>query len=212
MNLRWKIAQTMEQWWWHWYFSTKTPPKYLAWKKKYWEKFLETAQFQPQPGDPVLEIGSGPAGVFMLLPGNPVTAIEPLLRTYERMPSFFNPAWYPYTRFLDLPFEKYEENQRFPCIFCLNVINHVADIELCCKKLKRHLAPGGRLFLTVDAHNHRGLKKVFQWLPGDILHPHQFSLQEYEALLEKHDLPLRRVQWLKSDFIFNYYLIVAGGK
>jgi 2-polyprenyl-6-hydroxyphenyl methylase/3-demethylubiquinone-9 3-methyltransferase len=67
--------------------------------------------------------------------------------------------------------------------------------------------PGGDLLLTVDAHNYFLLKKIFQLIPGDILHPHQYSLPDYAQMLQKHRCTIHKTQRLKKGHLFDYWAI-----
>ena len=91
------------------------------------------------------------------------------------------------------------------------MINHVADLDVCVKKLKAVIRPGGRLVLTVDAHNDLFFKKLFRLVPGDILHPHQYDLAEYTAKVEQQGFKMIHQKSLDRNFFFTYYLLVATG-
>jgi 2-polyprenyl-6-hydroxyphenyl methylase/3-demethylubiquinone-9 3-methyltransferase len=53
------------------------------------------------------------------------------------------------------------------------------------------------------------LKKIFQLLPGDLLHPVQLDIDEYnQKLLERNAVLLKCIEYKKGN-IFNYYISVA---
>ena len=53
------------------------------------------------------------------------------------------------------------------------------------------------------------LKKIFQWLPGDMLHPVQLSIQEYEQMLLDTGFQLEKSILFKNAGIFDYYILIA---
>ncbi|MCB9291148.1 MAG: class I SAM-dependent methyltransferase [Lewinellaceae bacterium] len=210
MNIRWKIAQAAEIRWWRSYLRKKKPEDYLEQKAAYWKRVLKAARFEPAPGACVLDAGCGPAGIFIILEEQEVHAVDPLLESYRDSLPHFDPARYPNVQFFAEPLEAFNPPALYDVIFCLNAINHVADLPASLGVLASNLKPGGQLLLSVDAHNHGFLKRVFQWLPGDVLHPQQYSLEEYRAMLEGRGLKVQREVQLKEGFIFDYYLMVAA--
>jgi 2-polyprenyl-6-hydroxyphenyl methylase/3-demethylubiquinone-9 3-methyltransferase len=67
----------------------------------------------------------------------------------------------------------------------------------------------GRLVVSIDAHNYGFFKHLFRTLPGDILHPHQYDLAEYEAMLTRRGCHIARTVLMKKEFFFNYYVLVT---
>ncbi len=187
----------------------KSQAGYLAWKRQYWQGFLKKAQLEIGKTERLLEVGCGAAGVFLMFPENPVTAVEPLFEKYRRFFSHLQNGSFPNTTFYPVAFEKYHRDEPFDHIFCLNVINHVADLPVCMGKLARLTIPGGNLAMTVDAHNFLFFKRLFRLVPADILHPHQFDLNEYLEKLQGAGFQTERVELLRKGFIFNYYLLIA---
>lgn len=208
MNFRWKVAQAAEIRWWQNYLKGKSETEYLTWKQKYWKNFLEQIQVQPNEGEHVLDMGCGPAGVFIGLPSQKVVAVDPLLSQYAEKIPHFDAAKYPWTSFHSQPFETFESSEKFDTIFCLNAVNHVSDLALCFDKLVELTKPKGTLVVSIDAHNHSFFKHLFRLLPGDILHPHQFDLAEYEKMLTDRNCEILRSELIKSEFFFDYYALV----
>ena len=209
MNLRWKIAQFFEAWWWRNYLRGKTESEYLDWKRCYWKRFLDETGTWPGPEDRVLDAGCGPAGVFLMFPKNEVTAVDPLLEKYRKHLSYLQNGAFPNVHFIEMPLEKFDSEAAFDQIFCLNAINHVSDLDVCLQNLRQAMSDSGRLVLTVDAHNYLFFKKLFSLVPGDILHPHQLDLAGYTEKLKKSGFKICRTKLLKRDFLFSYHLIVA---
>jgi len=209
MNIRWRVAQAAEIRWWRMYLRKKKPEEYLEQKAAYWRRVLQAAQFEPSPGACVLDAGCGPAGIFLVLKEQQVHAVDPLLDAYQANLPHFDPSHYPNVRFFAQPLEAFSPPELYDVIFCLNAINHVAGLEQSLDVLAGALQPGGRLLLSVDVHRYPFLKKVFQWIPGDVLHPHQYGLEEYQGMLEARGLSIERTLRLKEGVVFDYFLMVA---
>jgi len=209
-SLRWRVAQQLEVKWWQNYLKGKQPETYLPWKKAYWTTLLEelSPSLSLSQGMQVMDAGCGPAGIFMALEEQQVTAVDPLLEAYRTLPHF-QPEQYPHVQFKTGSIENIQEENQYDVIFCLNAINHVADIHLAYDRLVKAIKPGGFLVVSIDAHNHAFLKHIFRLLPGDALHPHQFDLSEYAAFLTDSGLEIRQTLLKTPGSIFDYYVQVA---
>ncbi|MCB0507345.1 MAG: methyltransferase domain-containing protein [Bacteroidetes bacterium] len=209
-KLKWKLAQTLEYKWWQNYLKNKDVSTYLDWKLNYWKDFLVdiSSIIETPSNKTILDAGCGPAGIFMALDGNKVTAIDPLLDKYATL-EHYQQEKYPYTTFIQSSIEAYKEQEKFDIIYCLNAINHVNEIELCYDNLIAALKPNGYLIISTDAHRHQFLKKIFQLIPGDVLHPIQFDIDEYNHFLTKRGLTILSTQLKNTTTIFNYYITVA---
>lgn len=205
MKIRWKIAQQFEIWWWRQYLRGKTDQEYLSWKKNYWKKLLDEKAAWPRPGDKVLDAGCGPAGVFTVLGQFETMALDPLLDAYSQALGFPKPADFPSVRFIASLLEDFQSPASFDRIYCLNAINHVADMGRCLQNLHRATSENGRLYLTVDAHNHSFFLKLFRSIPGDILHPQQHDLMSYARCLAENGWDICETFCLKKEFFFSYY-------
>lgn len=155
-----------------------------------------------------LDAGCGPAGIFMNLDHCQTDAVDPLLNEYEQRLKHFDKADYPNVNFHALPLEQFSQPNAYNWIFCMNAINHVADIKLCVANLEQSLKPEGYLVLTVDSHKYNGLKMLFRAIPGDALHPHQFTLGDYLRLTVRHDLVHLGTVLIRSGNIFNHHLLI----
>lgn len=209
MQLRWQLAQFFEMHWWRRYLSGKDKNTYLNWKKAYWQAFIQRSGFHLPPDAKVLDAGCGPAGIFTILSSHQVDAVDPLLDRYEQQLPHFKRTDYPGIRFFSLPLEQFFPPEPYDVVFCLNAINHVADLPTCFDRLLACTSPGGVLLLSVDAHRHGWLRRVFGWIPGDILHPHQYDLAEYQAMLSERGFQIEETLLMKQEWIFSYYLIQA---
>ncbi len=209
-TIKWRIAQSLELKWWKKYLSDKNINEYLVWKAGYWDEMLFSIEKYielPEHHD-ILDAGCGPAGIFIALKRNSVVAVDPLLDEYVAN-GLLDTSHFPWTTFVTNSLENIEYTDKFDYIFCLNAINHVNDLEKCYDNLVRALKPGGTLIISTDAHRHGWLKKIFQWLPGDMLHPVQLDIREYNEHLTKRGLSITQTILYKKEPIFDYYITLA---
>jgi 2-polyprenyl-6-hydroxyphenyl methylase/3-demethylubiquinone-9 3-methyltransferase len=206
---KWRLAQKLEYKWWQRYLKQKDIDEYHVRKRGYWQKFLAVlSDYIPIPaGARVLDAGCGPAGIFMALENNQVDAIDPLLEKYQHL-AHFQPEKFRWTSYRAMMLESLDETEKYDFIFCLNVINHVNDIALCCDKLLRALKPDGYLVISTDAHRFRLLKKLFQLIPGDMLHPVQMSIAEFETVYTRGNAFVQNRILYKKGGIFDYYITI----
>ena len=212
MTFRWKIAQAAEIRWWQRYLKNKPTADYAVWKTDYWQKLLAEiglSDLNTEGGQKsILDAGCGPAGIFMIFKNQKVDALDPLLDEYEAILPHFKKSFYPNVQFYSKPLENFDKKDAYDAVFCLNAINHVADLARCFDILVAAAKKGGQLIVSIDAHNFLLLKHIFQALPGDILHPHQYDLAEYQAMLTERGCTIDKTILKKYEFIFNYYVLV----
>jgi 2-polyprenyl-3-methyl-5-hydroxy-6-metoxy-1,4-benzoquinol methylase len=216
MTLRWKIAQAFEIRWWQRYLKNKPTTDYRAWKSSYWLTMLKNINLSDILKDPkhrILDAGCGPAGIFMLFKNHEIVdALDPLLGEYETKLSHFKQSNYPNVHFYVQTLESFKKQGVYDTLFCLNAINHVADLNKCFDILVNATKSGGNLVISIDAHNYEVLKNIFQLIPGDILHPHQYNLKEYSEMLTNRGCIIENSLLYKKDFIFNYFILIAKKK
>ena len=220
-SLRWKIAQRTELKWWQHYLKNKDKATYLSWKHQYWNKLLKQldallmalgkAPFTNKVSLNILDAGCGPAGVYMALHKHRVDAFDPLLACYSRSLPHFNTTDYPWVAFETQSLEDFSADKTYDVVFCMNALNHVRDINKSTKRLQQAMKPGGLLIATLDTHNYSLFKYLFRALPGDVLHPHQHSLNEYEYLFKQHGIGIIAKHLIKRGFLFNHWLVVGQG-
>lgn len=213
-SLRWRLAQYLERRWWQRYLRGKSPAVYLKDKKAYWAKTLDQLDWEPEPGRRVLDAGCGPAGVFVYLHDiEEVTALDPLLGSYEEDLSIFSRAEYPGVTFLEQALEQdLAEEASFSAIYCFNAINHVADWDRALDALTAHAHAGTRMILTSDVHRHQLLLPIFRALPGDALHPQQHGPDAYRKALSGRGWCIEWEEVLRREAIFDYTAWVATYK
>jgi len=207
MQWRWKIAQAAEIRWWQGYLRRKDPTAYLIWKKNYWEQLLNSLEQRPAPGATVLDVGCGPAGIYLALTAQNIHAVDPLLAQYEEKLPVFRPEHFPHCQFFAQPFESFNQETCYEWVFCMNAINHVADFEGSLNKLFAYLQPNGRLVLSIDVHKYQWVKQVLRRLPTDILHPHQHSLEDYRRLIQQQGGLIQQAICYQPGRIFDYFLL-----
>lgn len=208
-NIRWSLAQALEIKWWKRYLTDKNPDSYLIWKKDYWLQLIqELKAIHLEPGSVVLDAGCGPAGIFIALDDAQVSAIDPLLDKYKDLPHF-QPNKFPHVQFKTQTIESLDAQQKFDAVFCLNAINHVADIDVAYDRLCDAVKDDGWLIVSIDAHKSQLLKRIFKVLPGDVLHPHQYDLKDYEGFLTERGFKIEQTLLKTPGRIFDYYVQVA---
>ncbi|TAF50617.1 MAG: methyltransferase domain-containing protein [Sphingobacteriia bacterium] len=205
---KWRLAQFFEILWWKRFLKDKSIEEYRTYKLLYWEDFLRKSQLDILPGMQVLDAGCGPAGIFMALKDVSITAFDPLLDKYESSIDHFKSSDWPHVRFFQSMLENFDAKEKYDITFCINAINHVSDLTKSIQVLVDGTKHKGKLVVSIDAHNHGVLKTIFRAIPGDVLHPHQLSLEDYVQMFVERGCKLDRTMVLKSEFIFNYYLLV----
>jgi 2-polyprenyl-6-hydroxyphenyl methylase/3-demethylubiquinone-9 3-methyltransferase len=210
-TLKWGLAQQAELKWWENYLKGKDVDQYHTWKKNYWKGLLDIIQpvCPIVPDMEILDAGCGPAGVFMNLAGCRVDAVDPLIDSYEQKLPHFRKVNYPWTEFFNVPIEQYRTGKKYDIVFCMNAINHVSDIQFSYELLAGMVKPGGKIVVTIDAHNYSFFKHLFRIIPGDILHPHQYDLHNYERFLTDRGFKILLTNNLKNAFILNHYIQVG---
>lgn len=207
MSARWRTAQFFELLWWRQYLARKRKADYLNWKKNYWTRLFDRFALWPPAGASVLDAGCGPAGAFLVLDNCSVDAVDPLIKAYERRLRHFSRQDNPQVCFINAPLEKFKAARHYDRVFCFNALNHVGDLNLCILRLEQCLAQEGILVCSIDVHRRGWLRRIFQRLPGDMLHPQQLTIVEYERRFELSGLECYERQVLKKGLIFNYILM-----
>ena len=211
MSIRWKIAQWFELLWWQRYFSGKDKVKYYSWKKKYWTDLIGQIADVLSISDAkrIADLGCGPAGIFTIFEDKSTVAVDPLLDTYEKTLSFFDKNDFPNTIFINQSLEDFQPSDKFDIVFCMNAINHVAEIDLAYDRMINAAKSGGVVVVSIDAHNHSFFKHLFRLIPGDILHPHQYDLEEYCDFMTKRGCAISKTLLVKKEFFFSHCVMVG---
>src|SRR5690606_38218111 len=115
--MRWIIAQWFEKQWWKHYLANKTPAEYAAWKQNYWHNFLLKIRLQFDEPLEILDAGCGPAGIFSVLSGHKVNAIDPLIELYEQQLPHFARENFPHVTFHNATIESLQFNSEYDVVF-----------------------------------------------------------------------------------------------
>jgi 2-polyprenyl-3-methyl-5-hydroxy-6-metoxy-1,4-benzoquinol methylase len=211
-SLRWRVAQWCERRWWQWYLRKRDPVSYLAWKQAYWQQFIQQIGLSTSDIKRAADLGCGPAGIYIAIPQAQVEAVDPLLESYAQDLAHFQPKNYPNVHFQAKTIEDWTaESAPFDTIFCINAINHVRDIAVAFERIAAVSEPHTTVVITTDAHRFGWLRTIFALAPGDILHPHQYTLEGYIALCKQAGLIKPECILLKREAIFDYYALVFRG-
>ena len=213
MSIKWKIAQFMEIRWWRQYLKSKSTTDYHNYKSNYWKEFIaKIKNIELAPQAEILDAGCGPAGIFIILDQHKVTAVDPLLKKYQQDLAHFSPDNYPNVTFIDKGLEDFISTKQFDHTFCLNAINHVADLQVSMDNLVNATKSGGKIYLSIDAHRHQAWKWFNRAIHWDILHPHQYDLDEYRQMLLSRNCTIDEEILFEKHVMFDYYLLVATKK
>jgi len=210
-TLRWRTAQFFETLWWKNYLAKKDVNEYLKYKIIYWNKVLESisSKVKLNQNDYILDAGCGPAGIFIALKDQKVVAFDPLLDTYNQTLEHFKFEMYPSVKFKTDTLESFKSEDQFDIVFCMNAINHVSELEKSFLTLSQLTKPGGIIVVSIDAHNRKFFKHLFRLQPADILHPHQYDLEEYKKMLTSLNCEIILTSLIKKEYLFNHYILVA---
>ncbi len=210
MNYRWKFAQFAELKWWQRYLKNKDPESYIEWKKSYWYNFLKKCDLKINHEARCLDLGCGPAGIFIIIREQKVDAVDPLIKKYMNNLNVFEPHKYPNVNFINTTIEEFKSDEKYDYIFCLNAINHVSDWSKSIDKIISLLKVGGTIIITTDVHRSAILKPIFRMIPGDILHPQQHSLEDYTKVIDSYKPKTVDTVLIKREIIFDYYAFIIG--
>ncbi len=139
---------------------------------------------EPFLGSRILEIGSGIANVSRYLPQRERLVVSDVDAAYlELLRSAYRDNDLVDVKALDITSDADVEafgEERFDTIVCLNVLEHVAEDEAALQRLRRLLAPGGRLVLLVPQYG---------WLYGTydraLGHERRYGRRELAARLRR---------------------------
>jgi len=183
----------------------------LSSKKIYLRRILQMLGLDVDTlkGKTVLNVGCGPAGMFILLNESNVTALDPLLDKYDQTLASFNKSDYPHTRFISRLVEEYSPTQKYDFIFAINMLDHVNNLTQTAMVLHSALkAEDGQLIVLVDSHRSRLLKLLMKIIPVNPLHPNSLSLEDYLKIFQNHNLTCTRQLIFAKKLFFDYQLLV----
>jgi 2-polyprenyl-6-hydroxyphenyl methylase/3-demethylubiquinone-9 3-methyltransferase len=180
---RWTIAQKGEMECWTDIRDKLNSAKYIQEKKKFWSAIIrEIDNFKISSGSSVLDVGCGPAGVFLAIDQGNRVGLDPLNSYYIKIFPFMQQigaVW------IDGSIEEYQTNQQFDYIFLLNSLDHCMDPVKVLEKVHNYLKPTGTVILSINLHQTRFWKWYFKLFNSfiDKYHPYQWDLNELKHLL-----------------------------
>lgn len=207
---RWKDAQSYEQGYWDSVAQEAAEGDshrlgFYQWRADQLRAWLDELGLPALTGGDarVIEIGSGPIGVAGFLPAAEQVAVDPLEDFYSSRPALVadRPASVSYRAGTGeaLP----AEDGRFQLAIIENCIDHCQDMDAVMADIRRVLAPGGYLYLTVNNRSRPGyfVHRLLSSLKIDPGHPHTFTLGRTRRFVEGHGfeiLGLKQGSWLKA--------------
>jgi len=152
----------------------------------WWEKAFDGYNFVPQELGNVIEFGCGPFTNLRLILKNReahhVVASDPLARHYVTYNGILAKKWKKRQWLIDDHSleEKLYADGVFDLAVCINVLDHVRDVNLCLANLIRVVKAGGILILGQELTNDDDLRATAEkrQAAGDVGHPHKFSTEE----------------------------------
>lgn len=148
----------------------------------------------------VLEIGCGPIGIVSFFPTSVRVAVDPLEDFYASRPALVavrdTSVSYRAGTGEQIP----AEDGAFDLVIIENCIDHCQDMQAVMTDIKRVLAPGGTLYLTVNARSRPGyfVHRLLSRLKIDAGHPHTFTYRRTMRFVEREGfkvLGIERESW-----------------
>jgi hypothetical protein len=152
-NLKWNNAQSEELLCWKHILYKLNNPLYIKLKKKYWRLILRKAGLDPEnlKTKSIIEIGSGPSGIFLLFPEKrDFTIVDPLINEYLKLVPFLNNKKY---NLINKTLEKINFKKTYDFIFAINCIDHTYNILKFINKLNGLCDPESIVIIAVNCHN-----------------------------------------------------------
>lgn len=136
----------------------------------------------------IVEVGSGPVGMVAYLPGAERIAVDPLNGFYAEDPDLVA-LRDPEVRYLNGVGEAIPaEAGRYDLVIAENCIDHVRDVSVVMKEMRRVLRDGGILYLTVNARTAwgYGVHRILSALRIDPGHAHTLTAHGVRRLIRRH--------------------------
>jgi SAM-dependent methyltransferase len=204
--MRWSIAQWFEKQWWTNYLKDRDVEEYLTWKRDYWTKFCNELYLDYSKS--TIDLGCGPAGLFILPDFKDLTSVDPLLDKYqESFPLHFQST---NATFIHSTLEDFTIDQKFGNVCSFNCINHTKDIDQSVKNIVSCASPNAKIYISVDVHKYQILRFLLRLFPFDILHPHQMNIEDYRSLFVRHHLKIEQEILSKKGNVFDYFVFVLS--
>lgn len=145
------------------YFNEKDP-FHIYHKFRY-----DYVQKQIKPNSTVLDVGCGSGVLSHLLSqkGCKVTGVD-----IDKNRVNFCKKEYPYITFLQEDILKLNLKERFDYVVCLDTLEHLNNIEIAVKNLKKHMKINGSLIVGVPTRIYLTLEPIFNFIKK-LKHPNE---------------------------------------
>jgi cyclopropane fatty-acyl-phospholipid synthase-like methyltransferase len=180
---RWQLAQREEQKYWSeqgWDGNDAN-----EWWQEQFEDYKFLAKYMPES---LLEVGCGPFAqntrrIISIYPINDLGFEDPLLADYIKRECAVMKI-VDEAHFCCKPIEEMQMLRRFDVIVCINVLDHVRDVELCFERMHAHLNHGGILIIGNALSNDEDQRNCPEsWT--DSKHPMKMDLESLAPFLFK---------------------------
>ena len=147
----------------------------------------------------VLDIGGGPASIFLALSEGEKYTVEPNLDCLFQLHPFIKEIEeYKDVIFISRPIEDVVIDKQFDLIFIINVLDHVGATKPVVDKISELLAPTGTLVVLVDCYFDSVVRNIIKIFDIDLPHPHHWVVKDVMKLfsnykLKKQDAEIYRI-------------------
>ncbi|MFP4058394.1 MAG: class I SAM-dependent methyltransferase [Candidatus Brocadiia bacterium] len=174
-------------------------------RRDFWNQYLHLIRrHRPfRPGDRVLDLGCGPAGI--ITPVDPTCerhGVDPLMDFFRREYALSPAIHYHQQQGESLAFE----DGFFQVVTCVNVLDHTRDWQAVLREIHRVLEPGGYFLLELDTfrgfeYYRKGFKRWTRMVRRRIeKHPHTLRIRDVTGavrrigfqIVEQSDRPRKR--------------------
>ena len=184
---RWLEAQRLED-------SPDSPEDMREWvevRRDTWTRLMDYLTREGLINSPkrTMDIGGKGTTIFLALRDGERYAVDPVYRDLFQVHPFLRELKeYQGVNFLAAAVEDTTIDQPFDTIFCINALDHVAEVDAIIAKMEELLAPSGTLVLVVDCYADRAVRNLIRWFDVDLPHPHHFLAEDILSLFSRFQL------------------------
>ena len=81
------------------------------------------------------------------------------------------------------------------------------NFDLAVKNIHELANTDTQIIISLDAHRSNWWQKIFAFIPGDVLHPQQYTLETYKKLFESNGLQVVFQKQLGKEAMFDYWAL-----
>jgi ubiquinone/menaquinone biosynthesis C-methylase UbiE len=207
---RWEAAQSYEKEWW----DSRKDQIDCRFYEAYAHELLEQLEgiLEIEKHTPILEIGTGAAGIITFLQSNQRYGIDPLEDFYSSVENFKKSrdphVKYQAAKAEELPFE----DNKFQLLIIDNVLDHCDDIEMVFKEMRRVLQPNGKVYLRLNVYTYWGkvVRLLVAKLKIDPGHPYTFARRSILSLFKNHDFKILKTE--EQGYWKTWFREIRSGK